>query len=94
MLAQTNGIDMARTLHQGRFAQTRMIAMSASVLMAHTAKRSGPFDETIRKPFDLDDLFVAIDRCLCLQRIWIERTKLDGDVFGYAEPRVAFGEAP
>lgn len=64
MLPRTSGIEVARALQAGRFAAVPRLAMTASVLMAQMAQRSGLFQETIRKPFDLDDLFQTVDHCL------------------------------
>lgn len=64
MLPRTSGIEVVQKLQTGPFADVPRIAMSASVLMAQLAEHSGLFQETIRKPFDLDELFSVIDRCL------------------------------
>jgi CheY-like chemotaxis protein len=62
MLPGENGIQLARRLRSHGFATTPMIAMSASMSMAHCALESGLFEETIYKPFDLATLLEAVDR--------------------------------
>ncbi|HZU13256.1 MAG TPA: response regulator [Chloroflexota bacterium] len=64
MLPGSNGTEVARDLRMSRFAGVPIIAVSASVLQCHMAERCGVFDETIRKPFDVDELIDSIKRCL------------------------------
>jgi DNA-binding response OmpR family regulator len=91
MLLRSTGIGVAQELRTGRFAQVPMIAMTASVLMAHMARHSGQFQTVLRKPFDLDDLCAAIDHCLVGVPNALDN-RVAQDRRGRAE-RLAFGDA-
>lgn len=61
MLPAANGVDLARQL-RGAFPEAPMIAMSASRLMLEVATKSGLFQESVAKPFNLSTLLDAIER--------------------------------
>ncbi len=63
MLPGMNGIDLARRLRACGYADEPIIAMSASPRMLNLASRSGLFQETISKPFDLSTLLDTVERC-------------------------------
>jgi CheY-like chemotaxis protein len=60
MLPGLSGIELARALRAAGFAQTPMIAMSASPLMLSAAQATGLFQDTLPKPFDLGRLLTCI----------------------------------
>lgn len=60
MLPGRTGFELARHLRRTGFADTPMIAMSASPEVLQDAARSGLFQETIGKPFDLQELIDAM----------------------------------
>jgi CheY-like chemotaxis protein len=62
MLPGMSGIEVARKLREDGHATTPMIAMSASSSMVEAARRTGFFQETLAKPFDLDDLMHTVHR--------------------------------
>jgi DNA-binding response OmpR family regulator len=62
MLPGTCGIELARGLRDDGFPHTPMIAMSASERMIASARRTGLFQETLSKPFHLDELLDAVAR--------------------------------
>jgi DNA-binding response OmpR family regulator len=62
MLPGISGIELAQQLRVERFRDTPMIAMSASSLMVHTAEATGLFQETISKPFELDEVLGTVER--------------------------------
>jgi two-component system phosphate regulon response regulator PhoB len=62
MLPGKSGIEVAQELRADGFPQTPMIAMSASTLMIKVAEDTGLFDETISKPFELDQLLGTVAR--------------------------------
>ncbi|GAC1320530.1 MAG: hypothetical protein NVS2B16_12820 [Chloroflexota bacterium] len=62
MLPHMSGIELAQQLRARGFADTPMIAMSASRLMTDLASESELFQAVIRKPFDIDDLVRVIER--------------------------------
>lgn len=62
MLPGMSGIDLARRLRECGYSQQPIIAMSASPRMLTAASRSGLFQETISKPFDLSILLDAVER--------------------------------
>jgi DNA-binding response OmpR family regulator len=64
MLAGVSGIELAQQLRERGFAETPMIGMSASKVMARFASQSGLFQEVIDKPFDLPMLLERIKRIM------------------------------
>jgi CheY-like chemotaxis protein len=64
MLPGISGIELAEQLRAASYSQTPMIAMSASSFMVRTAKATGLFQETISKPFDVDEFLATVERCL------------------------------
>lgn len=63
MLPGMTGIELARYLRERGYVREPIIAMSASPRMLNAAGRSGLFQETIAKPFDLSTLLDAVGRC-------------------------------
>jgi CheY-like chemotaxis protein len=61
MLPGRTGIELAEQLRVAGFADTPMIAMSASRLMTQNASRSGLFQRTLDKPFDLSVLLDCLE---------------------------------
>jgi CheY-like chemotaxis protein len=53
MLPGETGLQLARELRDGPFSHTPMIAISADRLALLFAARSGLFQDTIAKPFEL-----------------------------------------
>lgn len=62
MLQGKSGIDITRELRRDGYAETPMIAMSASPSMASFARQSGLFQDIVQKPFDIDVLLNTVDR--------------------------------
>ncbi len=62
MLPDMDGIELARHLRQHGCQGVPMIAMSASGEMIQAAKRSGLFQDTIAKPFDIDRVLYAVEQ--------------------------------
>jgi DNA-binding response OmpR family regulator len=62
MLPGMSGVELAAQLRECGFANTPMIAMSASPLLLAVAAGSDLFDSTIAKPFDLSYLLDSIAR--------------------------------
>lgn len=62
MLQGKSGIDIARELRRDGYADTPIIAMSASPSMASFARQSGLFQDIVEKPFDIDVLLNTVDR--------------------------------
>lgn len=62
MLPGMSGIELARRLRELGYLQEPMIAMSASPRMLNAAHRSGLFQETLAKPFDLSTLLDTVER--------------------------------
>jgi two-component system response regulator MtrA len=62
MLPGTSGIAVAKELRADGFPHTPMVAMSASKQMIAAAEKTGLFQETLSKPFDLDELVRLIAR--------------------------------
>jgi two-component system response regulator VicR len=62
MLPGTNGIEVARHLRNSGFADTPMVAMSASGSMVTEARSSGLFQDVIPKPFEVDTIVEAVER--------------------------------
>lgn len=62
MLPGCDGIELARTLRRQGLDRTPMVAMSASQTMLTAAEASDLFDDTLAKPFDLNDLLDCVDR--------------------------------
>ncbi len=60
MLPNTTGIELARELKATRYAQTPMVAMSASNRVLQDAADSHFFEGTLPKPFDLSDLLAVV----------------------------------
>jgi len=64
MLPGMTGMELAEHLRAHGFAEAPMIAMSASESLVQIAARSGLFQETINKPFDIEDLIASVERHL------------------------------
>lgn len=62
MLPGETGIELARELRTEGFAETPMVAMSASSMMLKEASASHLFAATIPKPFELRDLLETVAR--------------------------------
>jgi CheY-like chemotaxis protein len=62
MLPRITGIDLAGLLNENGFAQTPKIAMSASRERLEDAKRSGLFELTLEKPFDMRELLSVLGK--------------------------------
>jgi CheY-like chemotaxis protein len=62
MLPGMSGIDLAKQLRADRFAQTPMVAMSASSVMLRAASEALVFEDTLQKPFDLVQLLDVAER--------------------------------
>jgi DNA-binding response OmpR family regulator len=62
MLPDDNGIQLAEDLRSHAFHSVPMIAMSASRDMVRAAWTSGLFQDTLSKPFDLDQLVQIVER--------------------------------
>ena len=62
MLPRETGIELAEQLRSQGFADTPIIAMTASKLMSELAVESGLFQAAIDKPFDIDVLIACIER--------------------------------
>jgi DNA-binding response OmpR family regulator len=60
MLPDGNGVDVARQVRLDGYAETPIIAMSASDAVLARATVSGVFDETLSKPFDIAHLLERI----------------------------------
>jgi DNA-binding response OmpR family regulator len=60
MLPDMSGIELAERLADSGFTQTPKIAMSASREWVNEARESRLFQETIRKPFEIDDLLHSV----------------------------------
>jgi DNA-binding response OmpR family regulator len=60
MLPNMSGIDLAHRLRRDGFAETPMIAMSASPTMLDRAKESRLFHDYLGKPFELDTLLRTV----------------------------------
>lgn len=56
MLPDMSGVQLAADLRENGFAHTPMIAMSADRIALLLAARSGLFQDTIAKPFELSTL--------------------------------------
>lgn len=61
MLPGMDGIELARTLRP-EWETTPMIAMSASPTLLEAARRSGLFQATVGKPFDMIELIDTVTR--------------------------------
>jgi CheY-like chemotaxis protein len=61
MMPSMSGIELARSLREGGFPETPMIAMSASPAMCEAAARSGVFEHAIAKPFDISTLIDCVE---------------------------------
>ncbi len=64
MLPKTSGIEVAEDLRRNGFAQTPMVALSASSIMQDLARHSGVFDGVLAKPFDIDRLLATIQEAV------------------------------
>ena len=64
MLHGKSGIDIDMALRTVGYQTTTFVAMSASTTMVRFARESGVFQETISKPFDLDELLGTVERLL------------------------------
>ena len=62
MLPMMTGIELARRLRAGGCMACPMIAMSASPQLLSDARASGLFQETLDKPFDIDNLLRIVER--------------------------------
>ena len=62
MLPERTGIEVAQQLRDNGYAQTPMLAMSASRAMVARARESGLFQDFLAKPFDVDQLLTVIER--------------------------------
>lgn len=62
LLPNVGGDRLARILRQKGFAHTPIVAMSADNLLLHLAGRSGLFQDTLPKPFDIRDLIACVER--------------------------------
>jgi DNA-binding response OmpR family regulator len=62
MLPEENGIRLAEELRAHAFDSVPMIAMSASSDMVRAAWASGLFQDTLSKPFDLDQVEKIVER--------------------------------
>lgn len=60
MLPRITGIDLASLLNENGFARTPKIAMSASPERLEEARRSGLFQLTLEKPFDVRELLTVV----------------------------------
>jgi CheY-like chemotaxis protein len=64
MLPEMDGVELARRLRLKGFGDTPMVAMSASTRMLQQAAASGLFHGVLPKPFDIDAVVAAVERCL------------------------------
>lgn len=64
MLLGMSGIEVAQALRKNEFADTPMIAMSASHAMLDYADESGVFDGRLPKPFEVEALLSLVQRML------------------------------
>lgn len=62
MLPGASGIEVAQQLRAGYFAETPMIAMSASPSMISAAQSTGLFQDAFSKPFDLDTVLATVEQ--------------------------------
>jgi len=62
MLPGMSGVELAEQLRAEHFSDIPMIAMSASSFMVKTARATGLFAETVRKPFDVAGLLELVER--------------------------------
>lgn len=62
MLPTMSGIDLAQRLRRDGFAETPIIAMSASPAMLDRAQESDLFHDYLGKPFDLDTLLRTVEQ--------------------------------
>jgi CheY-like chemotaxis protein len=62
MLPGFNGIELAKRLRESGYADTPMIAMSASLTMLEEAAGSHLFEEAMAKPFDLTELLECVEQ--------------------------------
>mgnify|MGYP001266375649 CR=1 FL=1 len=62
MLPGMSGVELAEQLRAEHFSDIPMIAMSASSFMVKTARATGLFAETVRKPFDVGSLLELVER--------------------------------
>ena len=63
MLPEMDGLELAGRLQLQGGADIPLVAMSASTSVPQRAADSGLFREFLSKPFDLDDLVSAVERC-------------------------------
>lgn len=63
MLPEMDGLELARQLQLKGFADTPMVAMSASGGMLQRATVSGLFQRILPKPFELDEVVGAVECC-------------------------------
>jgi CheY-like chemotaxis protein len=61
MLPGMSGIELARKLRDREFADTPMIALSASASLLQAADASRLFQALVRKPFELDQLVRTVE---------------------------------
>lgn len=69
MLPDTSGSRVAAWLREHGHARTPMVAMSADHSQLLFARRSGVFDETMRKPFDVDELLDLVEALTSTQDV-------------------------
>ena len=62
MLPDETGIEVAQRLREHGYAETPMLAMSASTTLLADARRSGLFQGFLDKPFDVVELVDLVDR--------------------------------
>ncbi len=62
MLPGVSGIELARRLREDGLPDTPMVAMSASPDMLRSAAHSKLFQETLPKPFDIEQLLTYAER--------------------------------
>lgn len=62
MLTGMSGVELAENLRSSGFADTPMVAMSASRVMLRVASESGLFQGTMPKPFDLLSMMSCVEQ--------------------------------
>ena len=62
LLPDMSGIRVAQLLRESGYPYTPMVAMSASKIELLFASRSGLFQETLTKPFEMDELTACAHR--------------------------------
>jgi CheY-like chemotaxis protein len=54
------GMELALALRRGTYADTPMVAMSASTMKLEEARKSSVFNDVLGKPFDLSMIFDCV----------------------------------